>query len=53
MADLQKIADDLSGLTVLEAAELAKIRGQREAIKDVAIQKKCGFSFQAVKSRSS
>jgi large subunit ribosomal protein L7/L12 len=25
MADLQKIADDLSGLTVLEAAELAKM----------------------------
>jgi len=25
MADLQKIVDDLSGLTVLEAAELAKL----------------------------
>ena len=25
MADLQKIADDLSGLTVLEASELSKI----------------------------
>jgi large subunit ribosomal protein L7/L12 len=25
MADLQKLVDDLSGLTVLEAAELAKL----------------------------
>ena len=28
------------------AAELAKLRGQKEAIEQVAIQKKCSFSFQ-------
>ena len=30
MADLAKIVDDLSSLTVLEAAELAKYRAQLE-----------------------
>lgn len=28
------------------AAELAKLRGQKDAIEQVAIQKKCSFSFQ-------
>ena len=36
MADLQKIADDLSSLTVLEAAELAKM-----------LEEKCGVSAAA------
>jgi len=36
MADLQKIVDDLSGLTVLEAAELAKL-----------LEEKWGFSAAA------
>ena len=33
MADLQKIADDLSSLTVLEAAELAKILEEKWGVK--------------------
>ena len=36
MADLQKIVDDLSSLTVLEAAELAKL-----------LEEKCGVSAAA------
>jgi hypothetical protein len=35
------------------AAEFAKLRGQKEAIEQVAIQKKCGFSFQAAKPQPS
>ena len=40
MADLQKIVDDLSGLTVLEAAELAKLLEEKwgvSAAADVAV----------------
>ena len=33
MADLQKIVDDLSGLTVLEAAELAKLLEEKWGVK--------------------
>ena len=36
MADLQKIADDLSGLTVLEAAELAKILEEKWSVTEAA-----------------
>lgn len=36
MADLQKIADDLSGLTVLEAAELAKMLEERWGVSAAA-----------------
>ena len=36
MADLQKIADDLSGLTVLEAAELAKILEEKWGVSAAA-----------------
>ena len=32
------------------AAELAKLRGQKEAIEQAAIQKKCGIMFQDRKS---
>ena len=36
MADLQKIVDDLSGLTVLEAAELAKLLEEKWGVSDAA-----------------
>ena len=36
MADLQKIADDLSSLTVLEAAELAKILEEKWGVSAAA-----------------
>ena len=36
MADLQKIADDLSGLTVLEAADLAKILEEKWGVSAAA-----------------
>ena len=36
MADLQKIADDLSGLTVLEAAELAKMLEEKWGVSAAA-----------------
>jgi large subunit ribosomal protein L7/L12 len=36
MADLQKIADDLSGLTVLEAAELAKLLEEKWGVSAAA-----------------
>ena len=37
MADLQKIVDDLSSLTVLEAAELAQLLEERAARLPVAV----------------
>ena len=36
MADLQKIVDDLSGLTVLEAAELAKMLEEKWGVSAAA-----------------
>src|ERR687883_1171324 len=36
MADLQKIVDDLSGLTVLEAAELSKMLEEKWGVSAVA-----------------
>src|ERR1700687_2960772 len=36
MADLQKIVDDLSGLTVLEAAELAKLLEEKGGVSAAA-----------------
>src|SRR3954468_24862526 len=36
MADLQKIVNDLSGLTVLEAAELAKVREEKWGVSAAA-----------------
>ena len=36
MADLQKIADDLSGLTVLEASELSKILEEKWGVSAAA-----------------
>ena len=36
MADLQKIADDLSNLTVLEAAELAKLLEEKWGVSAAA-----------------
>ena len=36
MADLQKIVDDLSGLTVLEAAELAKLLEEKWVVSAAA-----------------
>src|SRR5438552_18647237 len=36
MADLQKIVDDLSGLTVLEAAELAKLLEEKWGVSTAA-----------------
>jgi len=36
MANLQKIVDDLSGLTVLEAAELAKLREEKWGVSAAA-----------------
>ncbi|NIQ93222.1 MAG: 50S ribosomal protein L7/L12, partial [Desulfuromonadales bacterium] len=36
MADIQKIADDLSSLTVLEAAELAKILEEKWGVSAAA-----------------
>jgi large subunit ribosomal protein L7/L12 len=36
MADLQKIGDDLSGLTVLEAAELAKLLEEKWGVSAAA-----------------
>lgn len=36
MADLQKIADDLSGLTVLEAADLAKMLEEKWGVSAAA-----------------
>ncbi len=36
MADLQKIADDLSSLTVLEAAELAKLLEEKWGVSAAA-----------------
>jgi len=36
MADIQKIADDLSGLTVLEAAELAKMLEEKWGVSAAA-----------------
>ena len=36
MADLQKIVDDLSGLTVLEAAELAKLLEEKWGVSAAA-----------------
>ena len=36
MADLEKIADDLSGLTVLEAAELAKLLEEKWGVSAAA-----------------
>ena len=44
MADLQKIADDLSGLTVLEASELSKILEEKwgvSAAAPVAVAARC------------
>ena len=38
MADLQKIADDLSGLTVLEASELSKILEIRQVVQQGQVQ---------------
>src|ERR1700693_2730309 len=36
MADLQKIVDDLSGLTVLEASELAKLLEEKWGVSSAA-----------------
>ena len=36
MADLQKIVDDLSGLTVLEASELAKLLEEKWGVSAAA-----------------
>src|SRR5476651_1669081 len=36
MADLQKIVDELSGLTVLEAADLAKMLEEKWGVSDAA-----------------
>ena len=36
MADLQKIADDLSGLTVLEASELSKMLEEKWGVSAAA-----------------
>ncbi|MGB7009610.1 MAG: 50S ribosomal protein L7/L12, partial [Pseudolabrys sp.] len=36
MADLQKIVDDLSGLTVLEAADLAKMLEEKWGVSAAA-----------------
>jgi large subunit ribosomal protein L7/L12 len=38
MADLQKIVDDLSGLTVLEAAELAKLLEEKWGVSAAAAE---------------
>ena len=40
MADLQKIVDDLSSLTVLEAAELAKLLEEKWGVSAAAGEKK-------------
>ena len=37
MADIEKIAEDLSNLTVLEAAELAKLRVRRCTSHDAVV----------------
>ena len=48
MADLQKIVDDLSGLTVLEAAELAKLLEEKWGVSAAAaaapVEEKTEFS---------
>ncbi len=41
----------VSGGDGQNAAELAKLRGQKEAIEQAAIQKKCGLVFQARKPK--
>ena len=49
MADLQKIADDLSGLTVLEASELTKILEEKwgvSAAAPVAVAAPAGGQLQ-------
>ena len=44
MADLQKIVDDLSSLTVLEAAELAKLLEEKWGVSAAAAEEKTEFS---------
>jgi large subunit ribosomal protein L7/L12 len=44
MADLQKIVDDLSSLTVLEAAELAKLLEEKWGVSAAAAEEKTEFT---------
>jgi large subunit ribosomal protein L7/L12 len=44
MADLQKIVDDLSSLTVLEAAELAKLLEEKWGVSAAPAEEKTEFS---------
>src|ERR1700745_734971 len=44
MADLQKIVDDLSSLTVLEAAELAKLLEEKWGVSAAAAGAVCGLA---------
>ena len=44
MADLQKIVDDLSALTVLEAAELAKLLEEKWGVSAAAAEEKTEFT---------
>ena len=48
MADLQKIVDDLSGLTVLEAAELAKLLEEKWGVSAAAAVAVAGPAAAAV-----
>jgi len=55
MADLQKIVDDLSGLTVLEAAELAKLLEAKwgvSAAAAVAVAAAPGAAVAAVEEKT-
>lgn len=55
MADLQKIVDDLSGLTVLEAAELAKLLEEKwgvSAAAAVAVAAAPGAAAAAVEEKT-
>src|SRR5689334_13043406 len=44
MADLSKIVDELSGLTVLEAAELAKMLEEKWGVSAAAAEEKTEFT---------
>ena len=48
MADLQKIVDDLSGLTVLEAAELAKLLEEKWGVSAAAAVAVAGPAAAAI-----
>src|ERR1700733_11906507 len=52
MADLQKIVDDLSGLTVLEAAELAKLLEEKWGVSAAAAVAVAGAAAAPVEEKT-